>query len=82
MRFQDLNPKISENDIIFDCPKCGKPYKIWIAAKFRTPASNGTWCWDHDGENVTITPSILFHLHGRKPCGWHGSVTNGEVTGA
>lgn len=79
MKFQELNPIISETDITFDCPKCGPPHRIWIAARFNKHATDGTWFWTHNGESVTIVPSIYNQVHGRVPCGWHGSIIEGEV---
>lgn len=85
MDFSELNPKISGTDISFDCAKCGHPHRIWIAARYRQAPSVGVWCWDApvdspNGYNaITITPSINNHHHGRKSCGWHVTITNGEV---
>jgi hypothetical protein len=70
------------HDIVFDCPKCGPPYQIGIKARFGGLSSNpGIWAWEHDAEyRLTITPSIDNQHHGRKKqCGWHGSITNGEI---
>lgn len=93
MKLSDLNPQITGNSpdgvnqIIFDCPKCGKPYRILILAKFNQPhGPAGYWSWTFDVnatngyDAITITPSINNPNHGRKKlCGWHGSIVNGEV---
>jgi len=86
MKFSSLNPVISGPDITFDCAKCGPPHRIWIAARYRQPPIPGVWSWTapdsaeggYDG--ITITPSINNLTHGRKPCGWHINVINGDVT--
>lgn len=88
MKFSTLNPVISATDITFDCVKCGPPYKVWISARYRQPPQEGIWCWDAPEPNsanfngydsITITPSIRNHHHGKKLCGWHLSVNDGEV---
>lgn len=91
MRFADLNPSITQspltgyNCIVFDCPSCGKPYRISIQASFRAaaPPAQSIWCWDYDAAGlVTISPSINNAVpgHGRKKrCSFHGSVVRGEV---
>jgi len=76
--------------ISFDCP-CGKhgdraEYER-IAIEFTNPLDGkGPYrkdghTWEREGttfETLTLKPSIL-RVGG---CGWHGWVTNGEVTGA
>jgi Family of unknown function (DUF6527) len=93
MKFSELNPKITEvdwgtemvNEIIFDCPKCGPPHRVSIHARFNQSPKDGVWGWTAtwgDGrvyDSVTITPSIRNHFHGHKPCGFHCSITKGEV---
>lgn len=70
------------HDIVFDCPKCGSPYKISIKARLGGPVSNpGIWAWTFDEQNrLTVTPSIDNRHHGRKKdCSWHGSIVQGEL---
>lgn len=71
-------------DFSFDCPSCGKPYRIWFRVHTDAP-KEGTWqiitadSWA-TMEGLSITPSIHNHHHGRrKACNWHGTVTNGMV---
>lgn len=55
--------------IKYMCPcGCGKPDSIPIGNFFE-----GSWKWNGDRENITLTPSILRH----QVCGWHGFLTNG-----
>jgi Family of unknown function (DUF6527) len=92
VRFADLNPKITGsgivgvNELSFDCPKCGKPFRVDIHCRLNGPAdqAKAIWAWSGDFtkpsyDSVSIQPSISNHHHGRKECGWHGSITNGEV---
>lgn len=85
MKFSSLNPKISGTDISFDCPKC-PGQRVWISALYRQPPDpTGRWSWTapDDGSGgydaITITPSINNHHHGKIPCGWHGSIVNGDI---
>lgn len=58
---------------------------VWQIASpthlYAEAASEGAY-WGADLETLTLVPSIRNNTHGRKhpECGWHGSVTNGEVT--
>lgn len=76
----------------FICPACGPPYKIDIPVNLNgeTPSPTGAPTWscvspgppNFSWDNVTVTPSINNTVsgHGRKrPCTWHGSITNGEL---
>lgn len=71
------------NEITFDCPKCGVPYKIAIFARMNGVAKDGIWSWTGvalDYSDFTVAPSIHNHTHGRKKdCGWHGWIQNGLV---
>jgi hypothetical protein len=70
--------------LLCDCP-CGK-CNVPLYVQFKQPLDggpppdkSGAPLWDRTGEtfeNLTLRPSIL-----RKDgCGWHGFITNGEVT--
>jgi len=72
--------------LAYDCP-CGKCETGRFVA-FRNPLDGGLpihpdrALWDRTGdtfETLTLTPSIL-HTPGKGGCGWHGYITNGEVT--
>lgn len=80
-------------NLSFDCVKCGKPYRVSIC--FHTGAAvAGIWkctspylsippligVWP-TLETLTLEPSIVYHTHGRKhpTCGWHITITNGEI---
>jgi hypothetical protein len=68
------------HELSFDCPMCGPPYRVWLRCRHKGPPSPGTWAWDFDGPTITLTPSIRNNMHGRKKvCGWHGSITGGQV---
>lgn len=71
--------------LIFDCP-CGECGRL-CAIGFRNPIDGGPPLdtdrplWQRTGEDLetlTLTPSI--HRSGPDSCGWHGFITNGEVT--
>lgn len=69
--------------VMFDCPcggtKCGRVF-VYIDPPLEGPAIHyGQTFWQRTGdtfENLTLKPSILR----LGVCGWHGFVTNGEVT--
>lgn len=82
-------PKRHGIGVMFDCPcgKCDEQHVCYVP--FRNPLDGGPAfeesgrpAWQRTGETfetLTLRPSIL-----RSPekggCGWHGYVTNGEVT--
>jgi hypothetical protein len=87
MRLKDLNFKMvgvawddgksMVNELTFDCPKCGTPYRVSIHARLGGPSceKDGTWSWTlgnpNDFESITVAPSIRNPNHGRKKaCGW------------
>jgi hypothetical protein len=94
-RFVELNPSCRQAPTFpirleFDCPACGPPYRIDIPVILNGEGANlqpevKKWTAttpDLSWERITITPSINNTPggHGRKkPCAWHGSITNGEV---
>lgn len=79
--------------VCFDCP-CGdhdEGHRCYVP--FSNPLDggpaldrhgwNGSGGWQRTGETVetlTLTPSIL-RSRATGGCGWHGFITNGEVTG-
>jgi hypothetical protein len=80
--------------VIFDCP-CGCPQDNYVP--FKNPIGGGESphklgaLWTRTGdtfETLSTTPSILRHPFSADPdpkyhCkGWHGFITNGEVTNA
>lgn len=92
MRLAELNPTCVSGPMVnghgtatlsFDCPRCGAPHRIAILVgnviqadtiwKMNVPSGG-------DLTLVTVQPSINNHYHAKmKPCGWHGSIINGEV---
>lgn len=88
-RFSDLRPSITgtlipgagTNEITFDCPKCGPPFRVYVRANFGGPAdpAKAVWAWSVEDGEITLSPSIHNHHHGRQLCGWHGSITKGVV---
>lgn len=92
MKLADLNPSITGttgglNELTFDCPKCGKPYRIRIVMRLNGPTGGerpGVWSWTFDendiAKGITVSPSIQNNDHGRKKsCGYHCSILNGEI---
>jgi hypothetical protein len=72
--------------ITFSCP-CG--CDLWCYVPFNNPLDGGPPLepgrplWQRTGETfetLTVTPSIL-RSRDKGGCGWHGFITNGEVTG-
>lgn len=67
--------------IRFTCPKCGAHQVIvWFRGRVPDSATPGPGRWTATGgsfDDLTLTPSINLSGPG---CGWHGFVTNGEVT--
>ena len=70
----------------FDCP-CGCKIRGYV--DFANPLDGGPPLrdahhqWQRTGEDfatLTLTPSIL-RSREKGGCGWHGFITNGEVTG-
>ena len=65
----------------FDCP-CGCASRCYVP--FKNPLDGGPLDergWDRTGdtfETLTLLPSILRPKP--RSCGWHGIITNGEVT--
>lgn len=71
--------------LVFNCP-CGCGARQ--AAHFRNPIDGGppidpdANMWNRTGdtfETLSLTPSILFDP-AKGGCGWHGYITNGEVS--
>ncbi len=77
------------NELSFDCPKCGAPYRVSVYCRLNGPPEEGRglWSWKlsnpNDGWSITLHASIRNPNHGRKKsCGWHGTVSGGIVTDA
>lgn len=95
MRLTQLNPKCVAGPTVeghgtatlsFDCPRCGPPHQVSVLVG-ETNVTEYVWKMtvptEGDYSNITIEPSINNHYHARmKPCGWHGTIINGEVVGA
>lgn len=90
MKFSALNPSMTAsslpgvNDLRFTCPLCHTPYEVVIRVHRGEPdGKRGIWRWTAGGpdwDKFTLEPSVHNHNHGlRKTCGWHGSITNGDV---
>ena len=80
MKLRDLDPKLSDNGVLrFDCPTCtpnGNAHGIRVAL---APAvDRHGQSWQHTGEfpdTLTLSPSV------NAGC-WHGTIVNGEISGA
>ena len=84
-------PKRHGIGIMFDCP-CG--CAVWVYVSFENPVDGGPPRlnpglnpgeprWHRTGDTfdaLTLKPSILKSKK-KGGCGWHGFVTNGEITG-
>ena len=79
--------------VIFQCPCGNHDEDHELYAPFANPLDggpasnpggwNGSGGWQRTGDTfdaLTLSPSIL-RAKARGGCGWHGFVTNGEVTG-
>lgn len=92
MRLADLNPSCVAGPVVqglgtatlsFDCPRCGPPNRIAILVG-DTMQVDRVWKMtmptNGDLTLITVGPSINNHYHARMvPCGWHGSIVNGEI---
>lgn len=77
MRLSELDPKLADGFLRFDCPVCSLANDCHAIRVPLAPAvdSRGQ-SWQHTGEfpeTLTLKPSI------NAGC-WHGYITNGEVT--
>lgn len=54
--------------IVFKCPGCNEPIAV------------SKPIWNINFEKLTATPSIK-HDKGKGGCGWHGYLTDGELSG-
>lgn len=80
---QEETPLVRGVGVVLDCPcgKCGDelyvPFNIALdGAGVRADA------WGREGdtfETLSLTPSVL-RIQSRGQCGWHGFITNGQVT--
>lgn len=92
MELAELSPSCVSGPVVnghgtatlsFNCPRCGPPHRIAILVG-DTVQANRVWKMSVPRNGnltlVTVEPSINNHYHARmKPCGWHGSIINGEV---
>lgn len=72
--------------VMLDCPcqSCGERLYVPFANPIDGGESVEPRGWERTGdtiETLTLRPSIWRHPD-KGGCGWHGWVTNGEVTGA
>lgn len=64
--------------IIFPCA-AGKIRNCQVKLTLGAPdQAAARWHWNGDMNNPTISPSIGCDVPPR--CGWHGHITNGEIT--
>lgn len=78
MLLQDLDPKLTENQLRFKCPACGEHYiVIPVDRKGLGAACPPVWTARGDLPQLSITPSIDART---PPCRWHGWITSGAVT--
>jgi hypothetical protein len=75
MKLEDLNPRITDSNVlIFDCPclQCGGRVRVPL----KPTRNHRGESWDHSGKlpNLTLVPSV------DAGC-WHGYVSNGIITG-
>jgi len=89
MKFTELNPRLAENVLVFDCPcdRCAAirknpnapAFATLMDARIRIPIKPVTNGWDHVSgtfpETLTLLPSIL--IEHRPSGGWHGYLQNG-----
>jgi len=71
--------------VLLDCP-CGCDRQLYVPfanpIDGGPPVNDGHASWQRTGdtfETLTLTPSIL-RMKEKGGCGWHGFITNGEVT--
>lgn len=84
-RYQTVETLAEAQGVQFLCPKCVQPGGVghYVLCWFRGVGPSevpGPGRWNATGDhpaNLTLRPSV--HLSG-PGCGWHGFVTNGEVS--
>lgn len=78
--FRHVSTQAEAHGIRFTCPcDCGGQVFVCFDGRGVPEQYGGGNRWTSSGKgygDLTLTPSI----HVVKPCGWHGFVTNGEVT--
>jgi hypothetical protein len=78
--FRHVATAAEAHGIRFRCPNaCGIDVFVCFEGRGVPPQYGAGLRWEATGdgyEDLTLRPSI----HIVKPCGWHGYVTNGEVT--
>jgi hypothetical protein len=72
--------------LLFNCPcSCGRYHAIDFDIAFDdTPVKHERHFWVRTGNTfntLTLTPSLWSKIE-NGGCGWHGHITNGEVTNA
>jgi len=79
-------PLVRGVGVVLDCPcgKCGDElYVPFSVALDGTARPDGTHPgWEREGDTfeiLTLKPSVL-RIQSRGGCGWHGFISNGEVT--
>ena len=80
-RYEDVTTLQNAQGLMFECPCGGHSVLVWFRDR-GVPGSErpGPGRWQVSGSgysDLTLSPSV--HLTGAG-CGWHGFVTNGEVT--
>lgn len=74
--FEMVDGEATPSHIIFKNPVCSLGSCCIRIRRGAADQAQHKWGWDGNMESPTITPSIgCDHL-----CGWHGFITNGEIT--
>lgn len=77
MRLSELDPKLANGFLRFDCPVCstkGDSHAIRVPLAPQTDRWGQSWHYSGEyPESLTLSPSV------DAGC-WHGNITNGEIT--
>jgi len=76
MKLNELNPKLTEGILVFDCPcgQCGGKIRVQVGPS--ADKERGIWRISGNFPEITLTPSIR-----ADPC-WHGNIEKGEMVTA
>ena len=77
MRLTELNVRLKQDILVFDCPcgKCGGRIRVPIGPERTVGPENpgGNWKWTGDfPTTISLEPSV-------DSGHWHGNITNGEA---
>jgi len=78
MKLSELNPKLTEGILVFDCPcgQCGGKIRVQVGSGIGERDGKPVWQISGNFPEITLTPSVR-----ADPC-WHGNIEKGEMVTA